>query len=175
MCRDKPVSLGVFLLPLLLDAGHGVIGRHDFKARRLDGVAPPCERLADSVRHGAEAFENAYVALYTPEKDHFKLDVLFKNDAAGSNINYLPDGPLKEKILLTVMNLDLLNSQNDPYPDGIFDFLEGITVNSMRGRIIFPVIEPFGSNIERQLNGDATAINKYVFRNSRRSRQSDCH
>ena len=96
--------------------------------------------------------------------DDFKLDVLFKNDAAGSNINYLPDGPLKEKILLTVMNLDLLNSQNDPYPDGIFDFIEGITVNSMRGRIIFPVIEPFGSNIERQLNGDATAINKYVFR-----------
>jgi cell surface protein SprA len=30
--------------------------------------------------------------------EEFKLDVLFKNDAAGSNVNYLPDGPLKEKI-----------------------------------------------------------------------------
>ena len=94
----------------------------------------------------------------------FKMDVLFKNDAAGSNINYLPDGPLKEKILLEVMNLDHLNKQLDPYPDGIFDYLERITINSQRGRIIFPVIEPFGSNLERQFNGDASAINKYVFR-----------
>ncbi|HEY3388456.1 MAG TPA: cell surface protein SprA, partial [Prolixibacteraceae bacterium] len=96
--------------------------------------------------------------------EDFKLDVLFKNDAAGSNINYLPDGPLKEKILLGVMNLDNLNKQLDPYPDGIFDFLERITINSQRGRIIFPVIEPFGSNLERQLKGDAGAISKYVFR-----------
>ena len=96
--------------------------------------------------------------------EDFKLDVLFKNDAAGSNLNYLPDGPLKEKILLGVMNLDNLNKQLDPYPDGIFDFLERITINSQRGRIIFPVIEPFGTNLERQLNGDANAIKKYVFR-----------
>ena len=97
--------------------------------------------------------------------DGFKLDVLFKNDAAGTNLNYLPDGPLKEKILLGVMNLDHLNKQLDPYPDGIFDYLEKITINSTRGRIIFPVIEPFGSNLERQLKGDAAAIKKYVFRN----------
>jgi cell surface protein SprA len=96
--------------------------------------------------------------------EEFKMDVLFKNDAAGSNVNYLPDGPLKEKILLQVMNLDHLNKQLDPNPDGIFDFLEQVTINSQRGRIIFPVIEPFGSNLERQLNGDANSINKYVFR-----------
>jgi cell surface protein SprA len=96
--------------------------------------------------------------------EDFKMDVLFKNDAAGSNINYLPDGPLKEKILLGVMNLDHLNKQLDPYPDGIFDFLERVTINSQRGRIIFPVIEPFGTNLERQLNGDVNAIKKYVFR-----------
>lgn len=96
--------------------------------------------------------------------DGFKADVLFKNDAAGTNLNYLPDGPLKEKILLQVMNLDKLNNQLDPYPDGFFDFLESVTINSQRGRIIFPVIEPFGSNLEKQFKGDATAIKKYVFR-----------
>lgn len=96
--------------------------------------------------------------------EDFKMDVLFKNDAAGSNINYLPDGPLKEKILLGVVNLDNLNKQLDPYPDGVFDFLEQITINSTRGRIIFPVLEPFGSNLERQFKGDAAAISKYVFR-----------
>jgi len=96
--------------------------------------------------------------------EDFKMDIAYKNDAAGTSLNYLPDGPLKEKILLQVVNLDRLNKQLDPYPDGIFDFLEPITINSQRGRIIFPVIEPFGSNLERQLNGDANAINKYVFR-----------
>ena len=96
--------------------------------------------------------------------EDFKLDVIFKNDAVGTNVNYLPDGPLKEKILLGVMNLDRLNKQLDPYPDGIFDFLERITINSSRGRIIFPVIEPFGSNLEKQMKGDAAAISKYVFR-----------
>lgn len=94
----------------------------------------------------------------------FKADILFKNDAAGTNLNYLPDGPLKEKILLQVMDLDKLNNQMDPYPDGNFDFLESITINSQRGRIIFPVIEPFGSNLEKQMKGDANAIKKYVYR-----------
>ena len=96
--------------------------------------------------------------------DDFKLDVFFRNDAAGINMSYLPDGPLKEKILLGVVNLDHLNKQLDPYPDGVFDFLERVTINSQRGRIMFPVLEPFGSNLERQLKGDATSINKYVFR-----------
>ena len=97
--------------------------------------------------------------------EDFKADILYKNDASGTRLNYLPDGPLKEKILLQTMNLDKLNKQLDPYPDGLFDFLERITINSQRGRIIFPVIEPFGSNLEKQLKGDVTAINKYVFRN----------
>ena len=96
--------------------------------------------------------------------DEFKMDVFYRNDAAGINMTYLPDGALKEKILLGVMNLDNLNKQLDPYADGVFDFMERITINSQRGRIIFPVIEPFGSNLERQLNGDAAAINKYVFK-----------
>ena len=96
--------------------------------------------------------------------EEFKMDVFFRNDAAGINMSYLPDGPLKEKLLLGVMNLDHLNKQLDPYPDGVFDYLERVTINSQRGRIIFPVIEPFGSNLEKQLKGDAASISKYVFK-----------
>ena len=29
--------------------------------------------------------------------EEFKLDVLYRNDASGTNLNYLPDGPLKGK------------------------------------------------------------------------------
>ena len=95
--------------------------------------------------------------------ENFKMDVHYRNDAAGLDINYLPDGPLQQKILLGVMNLDRLDKQLDPYPDGIFDFIEKITINSQRGRIIFPVLEPFGSNLARQMAGNSAAINKYVF------------
>ena len=29
-------------------------------------------------------------------------------------------------------------------PDGVFDYVEGFTVLSQQGKIIFPVLEPFG-------------------------------
>jgi len=93
----------------------------------------------------------------------FKLDVLYRNDVSGTDLSYLPDGPLKEKNLLNVMNLDNLNTQLDPYPDGIFDFINRITVDAQKGRIIFPVVQPFGSNLEQKFNGDAAAIKKYVY------------
>ncbi|MEI7829247.1 MAG: cell surface protein SprA, partial [Prolixibacteraceae bacterium] len=95
--------------------------------------------------------------------EEFKLDILYRNDASGTDLNYLPDGPLKEKNLLTVMNLDNLNKQLDPYPDGVFDFIDRITIDSQKGRIIFPVVQPFGSNLEKKFNGDASATKRYVY------------
>ena len=95
--------------------------------------------------------------------EEFKMDVLYRNDASGTDLNYLPDGPLKEKNLLNVMNLDNLNSQLDPYPDGIFDFIDRVTIDAQKGRIIFPVVQPFGSNLEKKFNGNADAIKKYVY------------
>ena len=95
--------------------------------------------------------------------EEFKLDVLYRNDASGTDLNYLPDGPLKEKNLLSVMNLDNLNNQLDPYPDGVFDFIDRITIDAQKGRIIFPVVQPFGSNLEKKFNGDAAAIKRYVY------------
>ncbi len=95
--------------------------------------------------------------------EQFKLDVLYRNDASGTDLNYLPDGPLKEKNLLNVMNLDNLNTQLDPYPDGIFDFIDRVTVDALKGRIIFPVVQPFGSNLEKKFNGNAAATKRYVY------------
>ncbi len=95
--------------------------------------------------------------------EEFKLDILYRNDASGTDLNYLPDGPIKEKNLLSVMNLDNLNTQKDPYPDGIFDFLDRITIDAQKGRIIFPVVQPFGSNLENKFKGDPNAIKRYVY------------
>jgi cell surface protein SprA len=52
-----------------------------------------------------------------------------------------------ETPLLKVFNLDKLNYNNDPQTggDGFFDFVQGITVDSQNGRLIFTTKEPFGN------------------------------
>jgi cell surface protein SprA len=96
------------------------------------------------------------------ESDGFKLNVLYEDDATGNSVNYIPNTPLKNKILLQVLRLDNLNSQNDVQPDGVFDFVEGVTVNATKGRIIFPVLEPFGSYLENYIT-DPIQRSKYVY------------
>ncbi len=54
--------------------------------------------------------------------------------------------PIQETPLLRLFNLDKLNFNNDPQVngDGFFDYVEGITVISRNGKIIFTNVEPFG-------------------------------
>ena len=94
--------------------------------------------------------------------DDFILDVLYLNDSTGTSINYLPESNLEGRILLDVLNVDNLNSQLDPTRDGVFDYIEGVTVNSESGRIIFPVVEPFGGHL-RNLITDPVLAEKYVY------------
>ncbi|MGC9356121.1 MAG: cell surface protein SprA, partial [Mariniphaga sp.] len=94
--------------------------------------------------------------------EDFIFNVVYQNDSTGTYINYLPKGNLEGHILLEVMNLDKLNKQGDPYKDGMFDYIEGITVNSNRGRIIFPVVEPFGSHLADSIT-DPALRDQYVF------------
>jgi cell surface protein SprA len=96
------------------------------------------------------------------EKKDFQLNILYQDDKTGNSINYLPEGSLSQKILLQVVGLDQLNSQNDRQPDGVFDFIEGLTVISSRGQIIFPENEPFGSYLKKQIS-DPVIADKYVF------------
>jgi len=83
------------------------------------------------------------------DKKDFKLDVLFYVDTIGNRLNYLPvdqsEPAVFSKALNRLLRLDLLNANNDPRPDGEYDFIEGVTINASNGRIIFPVREPFGS------------------------------
>jgi cell surface protein SprA len=96
------------------------------------------------------------------ERNNFELNVLYQDDKTGNSINYLPEGRLADKILLQVMGLDNLNSQLDHEPDGFFDFIDGVTVMTDRGKIIFPVIEPFGSHL-RSMISDPALASKYIF------------
>lgn len=107
--------------------------------------------------------KNVYnIGAYNLSADDFTLDILFQNDKAGTKVNYLPAGDINNKILLSVMNLDNLNAQLDAVPDGRFDYIEGITVFPAKGRIVFPVLEPFGSWLEQKIN-NAGIARQYVF------------
>jgi cell surface protein SprA len=108
--------------------------------------------------------KNIYsIGAFQVNPDEFILEVLYNDDKTGTTINYLPEGEIKNQILIRVLNLDNLNDQLDPVPDGRFDFITGVTINPTNGRVIFPVSEPFGSYLEKKINDPAVA-SKYVFK-----------
>ncbi len=94
--------------------------------------------------------------------DKFELYITYRNDSVGTDMQYLTEGAVAGKQLLRVMNLDRLDSKNNPYPDGKFDYIENMTVYSSNGRVIFPVLEPFGSHLRSAIGNNAIA-DKYVF------------
>ena len=107
--------------------------------------------------------KNVYnVGGYNLEAEKFDLEIAYQNDSVGTEIPYLTEGKVKNQLLLRVMGFDKLNERKQPYPDGIMDYIEGYTVQSQYGRIIFPVLEPFGSDLRAAI-GDDQLADKYVF------------
>jgi cell surface protein SprA len=100
-------------------------------------------------------------------REDFKLNVLYEEPSGGLK-RYLPEtsSAVEGQPLLRILNLDRLNNRNDPQPDGVFDYIEGFTILSQQGKVIFPVLEPFGSDLEiLAFAGVAPAIkDKYIYR-----------
>jgi cell surface protein SprA len=92
----------------------------------------------------------------------FKLGIYYDSDSTGSRLTYIPEAGLKNTPLLRLLNLDRLDDNNNSHPNGKFDFIEKYTVLASAGKIIFPVVEPFGSHLRKVIADDAIA-DKYVF------------
>lgn len=108
-----------------------------------------------------------FLGNYQIEPTDFRMEVVYADDRTGSQLNYLPvsgiDG-VSSKPLLRVLRLDQLNSQQEANPDGRFDYIENVTINSASGRIIFPVLEPFGSHLREQIGPDNQRVaDRYVY------------
>jgi len=99
---------------------------------------------------------------YDLTDEDFTLNILYQDDSKGSYINYFPTGSIAGHKFLTIMNLDNLNSNLDKGKDGVFDYIENVTVNPSTGRIIFPVVEPFGSHLRDSINNE-TIADKYTY------------
>lgn len=108
--------------------------------------------------------KNVYsLGAYQLQKQNFKLQVKYLSDTTGTSINFLPVQPISSTPLLQVMNLDRIDSNQESNPDGFFDYIEGYTVQSQSGRIIFPVAEPFGQHLANKIGNEQIAA-AYVYK-----------
>ncbi|RTQ49783.1 cell surface protein SprA [Hymenobacter gummosus] len=111
-------------------------------------------------------------------RDQFRLDIIYKDDVTGVDILSLKEGReniLKNIPLTQVLNLDNVNPNNDRPADGNFDFLQGLTIDPELGKIIFPVVEPFGAYLQNKFDPatEEDLIRKYVYNELYTEVQSD--
>lgn len=103
---------------------------------------------------------------YRMQRDGFRLELLYADDATGVPINILQNAQtvgISDKTLLNLFDIDKLDQSQFAVPegDGYFDYVEGSTVNSEKGYIIFPTVQPFGKSLESKLTAAADAT--YIF------------
>lgn len=100
--------------------------------------------------------------------EDFTFDIFFENDVAegyqaGSLLKYIPQGELINRPLLQGLGLDRLNEYGDPQPDGIFDFVPGVTIIPRTGTIVFPFLQPFGSGLDKLAEGTGIDPNQFKY------------
>ena len=110
--------------------------------------------------------KNIYsLGAYQVSPKDFRLSISRLDDKSGIAKQIMDEGlHTKSKLWIQLTNVDNLDAQSNKQPDGFFDYIEGITVDSQNGRIIFPVLEPFGSDLKKQFDpGEQDLINRYVY------------
>lgn len=109
------------------------------------------------------------------QKEGFQLQIIYRDDRTGMDNPSLLEGQnVKDVPLIRLMNLDNLNPQNDPQPDGNFDFVPGLTILPEQGVLVFPVLEPFGKNLKDHfLASETNLVDKYVYDTLYNTTQAD--
>lgn len=111
--------------------------------------------------------KNIYaLGTYQIQPDGFRFELLYKDDATGVPLNFFQNVTtpgIADKTLLNLFSLDRLDRSAIPTPngDGFFDYVEGTTIDSENGLVIFPKVEPFGADLKA--NFTSAADDKYVF------------
>jgi cell surface protein SprA len=107
------------------------------------------------------AMKNIYaLGAYDVQKNNFKLNIKYLSDTTGNELSYIPAGKINGTPLLQVMNLDRLDANDEPNIDGRFDFINGSTILQSQGKIIFPVVEPFGEHLRSKFGADEQELAK---------------
>ena len=110
-------------------------------------------------------------------REGFQLRIIYRDDRSGIDNPQLQEGlEVRNRQLIEVFGLDKLNPVNDPQRDGNFDFVEGVTINSQNGLIVFPFLEPFSKALRLAFQGDPQEdflINKYSYDTLYRTTRAD--
>lgn len=106
--------------------------------------------------------KNVYsVGAYQVNKENFQLNLWYNNPTTSVDVNYIPQPGVDDKPLIQILNLDRYDPNNNPFADGVFDFIPitfsgnkssvGGTINPQNGRIFFTTVEPFGKTLNDKL------------------------
>lgn len=104
---------------------------------------------------------------YQVSSDNFRLNIMYTGEGKGVPTGYFTDGPKSGIPLIQVFGMDNLDFQQNKNPDGVFDFLDNAAtgagyVQSNKGLVYMPYVEPFGSDLVKIL-GDSAIAQKYAF------------
>ena len=102
---------------------------------------------------------------YQVSPTNFKMDISRLDNKSGIAKQIMADGKnTTGKLWIQLTDLDNLDAQNEKKPDGYFDFLEGITIDSKNGFLIFPEVEPFGADLAAKFApGEQSLVSEYVY------------
>ncbi|SEM06101.1 cell surface protein SprA [bacterium A37T11] len=110
--------------------------------------------------------KNIYsIGAYQVSPANFFLNIFRLDDESGVEQTVMAEGSrTANKLWIQLTGLDRLNPQNSRQPDGVFDFLDGVTIDAKNGRLMFPVLEPFGKDLASQFApGEELLADKYIF------------
>lgn len=114
--------------------------------------------------------KNVYsIGAYQVDQNGFRMDLLYNNPATSLLVPFFPTenlGPgvtgIEGKQLVTLLEMDKINQNNQPFSDGVFDFVpiqfngnraeNGGTINTRNGRVYFSTVEPFGKTLADKLS-----------------------
>ena len=106
--------------------------------------------------------KNVYsIGAYQVDQEGFRLNILYNNPETSVNVPFFPMDGVDDEQIVTLLDMDKLNQNNQPFSDGVFDFVpinfngnraeSAGTINRRNGRIYFSTVEPFGKTLADKL------------------------
>jgi|TARA_R110000737_G_scaffold61221_1_gene88282 cell surface protein SprA len=106
--------------------------------------------------------KNVYsIGAYQVDQTGFRLNILYNNPETSLLVPFFPYPGLDEVQLITMLEMDRINLNQQPFQDGVFDFVpitfngnrqeNGGTINTRNGRVYFSTVEPFGKTLKKKL------------------------
>lgn len=106
--------------------------------------------------------KNVYaIGAYQVDQKGFRLNLLYNNPETSLNVPFFPYDGLDKEQLVTLLEMDRINLNQQPFNDGVFDFVpityngnraeNGGTINTRNGRVYFTTVEPFGKTLAKKL------------------------